>query len=63
MKVQPQITAHADYIGGYWLASGRYNGRTIVAEGQSRQDALFQWIYATLHHTNEECEKLMRGSE
>lgn len=59
MIIQPQVEAVSDSRRAYWLAKGEYQGRVILAEGETRQDAWIQWNYATLHKTSEECKKLM----
>lgn len=40
--VEPQSSRGRDY----WLASGEAYGRTVLAEGQTRDEAIKEWIRA-----------------
>ncbi len=40
------VEQHADGRGAYWLAAGPAYGRTILAEGETRQQAVRSWTQA-----------------
>jgi len=42
MRAQRTVESH----GNYWLASGEAYGRTVLAEGPTRDEAIKQWVSA-----------------
>lgn len=62
MIAQPHVQAHGNTKRTYWLASGVHNGRVILAEGDTRKEAMIQWRLAAFIRSGQDCSKLREGA-